>query len=171
MKAEIRAPALATTAMVAFAASFVAFTLVTRDGSLVPVPPVAAGALLLVIAAAVTYLARHVRRHTRDVTWMEPLRAARTVVLAQAAALTGAAAVGWYSGQLVVVAGDLALLANRERLLPLGLHLAAALLLVVAGLVAQHWCRVDRDNDGHDGEPPRHDEGRRHHTDDENACG
>ncbi|MGL5819964.1 MAG: DUF3180 domain-containing protein [Phycicoccus sp.] len=159
MKAEIRTQALAVVAAVAFAAAFVVFTLLTRDGSLVPVPPIAAGALLLVIGAAVIHLARQVRRHTRDGTWMEPLRAARTVVLAQAAALTGAAAVGWYAGQLAIVAGDLALLANRDRLLPLGLHLAAALLLAAAGLVAQHWCRVRRDHDPHgDADDGRRDE-------------
>ncbi|MGL5909584.1 MAG: DUF3180 domain-containing protein [Phycicoccus sp.] len=157
MKAEIRTQTLAVVAVVAFAVAFVAFTLLTRDGSLVPVPPIAAGALLLVIAAAVIYLARQVRQHTRDGTWIEPLRAARTVVLAQAAALTGAAAVGWYAGQLVVVAGDLTLLANRDRLLPLGLHLAVGAVLVVAGLVAQSWCRVRRDDDPH-GDP---DDGRR----------
>ncbi|MGL4177631.1 MAG: DUF3180 domain-containing protein [Dermatophilaceae bacterium] len=151
MKAEVRTQALAVVAGVAFAVAFVVFALLIRDGSLVPVPPVAAGALLLLIAAAVLALARQVRRHTRGGTWIEPLRAARTVVLAQAAALTGAAAVGWYTGQLAVVAGDLSLLANRDRLLPLGLHLVAASLLVVAGLVAQHWCRVDRDDNDDDG--------------------
>ncbi|MGL4744072.1 MAG: DUF3180 domain-containing protein [Dermatophilaceae bacterium] len=148
MKAGIGPQALAAVVVVTGAASFVLFTLLTRDGSLVPAPPVVAGVLLVVIAAPVTYLARQVRRHTRGGKWIEPLRAARTVVLAQAAALTGAAAIGWYAGQVLVVAGDLTLLANRDRLLSLLPHLVAAVLLVSAGMLAQQWCRIDRDDAG-----------------------
>ena len=76
-------------------------------------------------------------------TSLDPLRAARTVVLAQAAALTGSAAAGWYLGQLVVVLTDLSLEANRGRLLPLGALVVAGVALAAAGLVAQRWCRID----------------------------
>ena len=74
---------------------------------------------------------------------LDPLRAARVVVLAQAAALTGAAAAGWYLSQIVVVATDLSLVANRGRLLPLSALVVAALALAGAGVVAQRWCRID----------------------------
>ena len=79
------------------------------------------GALLVVMGGLVLWLARPVRRYLqgRATTSLDPLRAARTVVLAQAAALTGSAAAGWYPGQLVVVVTDLSLEANKARLLPL----------------------------------------------------
>ena len=99
--------------------------MLTRSGDLVPRPPVLAGVLLVVMAGLVLWLARPVRRYLqgRATTSLDPLRAARTVVLAQAAALTGSAAAGWYAGQLVVVLTDLSLVANRSRILPLALLL------------------------------------------------
>ena len=79
---------------------------------------------------------------------LDPLRAARVVVLAQSATLTGAAAVGWYAGQLAVVAGGLSLVVNQDRVWRLAVLVGTAVVLALAGLVAQHWCRVDpRDDD------------------------
>ncbi|MEO5608589.1 MAG: DUF3180 domain-containing protein [Ornithinibacter sp.] len=151
---EVRLQTLALVAAVAGLVSFGLFALLTRGGSLVPRPPVLAGILVVVMGALVLWLAHPVRHYLqgRATSSLDPLRAARIVVLAQAGALTGAAVAGWYAGQLAVVLTGLELLANRARLLPLGLTIAAALGLVAAGLVAQRWCRIDRpDDDGHDG--------------------
>lgn len=149
MAREIRLGTLAVVTAVTFGVGLIAFALLTRDGSLVPAPPVIAAVLLLGIAGAVLYLARQVRQHVRRRRGraLDPLRAARTVALAQAAALTGAAAAGWYLGQLGVVLGDVSLVANRGRILPLIAQVLVAVALAVAGLVAQHWCRVDRGDD------------------------
>ena len=147
---EIRVQALLLVAAAASIVSFVVFLLLTRDGSLVPRPPTLAGVLLLVMGGLVLWLARPVRRYLqgRATTPLDPLRAARTVVLAQAAALTGSAAAGWYAGQLAVVFGDLSLVANQSRIVPLLLLVLAAAALAAAGLVAQRWCRVEpRDED------------------------
>lgn len=118
---------------------------VTRDGSLLQRPAWPALALLVVMGALVLWIARPVRRHLRSGrrTSVEALRAARALVLAQAAALTGAAATGWYLGQLGVLVGDLSLVANQERLLSFGLALLASLVLTVCGMLAQSWCRID----------------------------
>ena len=129
---------------------FGVFALLTRSGELVPRPPLLAGVLLVVMGGLVLWLARPVRRYLpgRATTSLDPLRAARTVVLAQAAALTGSAAAGWYAGQLAVVAHRP--LARREPVAdPAAVALlVAALVLATAGLVAQRWCRVDpRDED------------------------
>ncbi len=123
--------------------------LVTRDGTLLQRPPWVAGILLVVMAALVLWLARPVRHHVRSGlrTSVDALRAARTVVLAQAAALTGAAAAGWYLGQVIDLTTDLSLVANQQRLVPFGLMVLVSLLLAVAGMVAQSWCRVDTDDD------------------------
>jgi Na+-translocating ferredoxin:NAD+ oxidoreductase RnfD subunit len=126
-------------------------TYTVSSGSLVPRPPWPALVLLLVMASFVVAMAWPVRRYLRGraTRTLDPLRAARVVVLAQAAVLTGAAAAGWYAGQLAVVLGGLGLLANRDRLLPLGLAVLASVVLAGAGLLGQRWCRV---------EPPRDDE-------------
>lgn len=147
---EIRPQTLAVVAAVLAVLSFVVFALVTRDGSLVPRPSLLSGVLLVVMGGLVLWLARPVRRYLqgRATSSLDPLRAARTVVLAQAAALTGSAAAGWYAGQLVVVLRGLSLDANVSRVLPLVALVVAALALAAAGLVAQRWCRVDpRDDD------------------------
>jgi hypothetical protein len=149
---EIRIQTLVIVGAVTGIAGFVVFQMITRSGQLVPRPALLSGVLLVVMGGLVLWLARPVRRYLQGQakSALDPLRAARTVVLAQAAALTGAAAAGWYLGQLVVVFTDLSLDANRSRLLPLGALVVASLALAAAGLVAQRWCRVA---------PPDDDEG------------
>jgi hypothetical protein len=121
-----------------------------RSGRLVPDPSLLAAGLLVVIAALVLAMAWPVRRylHGRARRLLDPVRAARTVALAQAAALTGAAAAGWYGGQLAAVVPDLDLVANHGRAWRLLLLTVVSLGLAAAGLVAQRWCRVQhRDED------------------------
>ena len=146
---EIRFKTLVLAALLSLGLAFVVFTLVTRSGSLVPRPPVLAGILLVVMGGLVLWMARPVRRYLQGQATgpLDPLRAARVVVLAQAAALTGSLATGWYLGQAVVVATDLSLVANQMRLLPLLALAATGLALAAAGLVAQRWCRVDGPDD------------------------
>lgn len=155
---EIRVTTLLLVAAVTGIVSFGVFMLVTRDGSLVPRPALLSGVLLVVMGGLVLWLARPVRRYLqgRATKPLDPMWAARTVVLAQAAALTGAAAAGWYLGQVGVVLTDLSLDANRGRLLPLGALVVAAVALAAAGLVAQRWCRVTPHDDDED-TPERRD--------------
>ena len=153
---EIRVQTLVLVAAVTGIVGFGVFSLITRNGTLVPRPSLLSGVLLVAMGGLVLWLARPVRRYLqgRATTSLDPLRAARTVVLAQAAALTGSAAAGWYAGQLAVVLTDLSLDANQNRLLPLGALVVAGVALAAAGLVAQRWCRVDPrdedDDEGHD---------------------
>ncbi|KGN32166.1 hypothetical protein N802_10550 [Knoellia sinensis KCTC 19936] len=132
-------------ALVVGGGSWLLWQLITSERSLVPRPSWLAAVLLAAMAAFVVGFAWPVRSYLagRSTRPFDPLRAARVVVLAQAATLTGAAAVGWYAGQLAVVAGDLSLVANESRLWRLAILVAAALILTVAGLVAQHWCQVE----------------------------
>lgn len=134
------------------------FAVVVRTGELVPRPPLLAAVLLTVMAGLVLRIARPVRQYLRGKATgsLDPLRAARTVVLAQAAALTGAAVAGWYAGQLAVVLTELSLVANRARILPLALLVLAGVVLAGAGIVAQRWCRIDPRADRDDRED--HDE-------------
>ena len=149
---EIRIQTLLLVAAVTGIIGFAVFAAITRTGELVPRPSLLSGVLLVAMGGLVLWLARPVRRYLqgRATTSLDPLRAARTVVLAQAAALTGSAAAGWYLGQLVVVVTDLSLDANKARLLPLSALVVAGVALAAAGLVAQRWCRVappDEDDD------------------------
>lgn len=143
---EIRWPRLLVTAVSVALVSAGLWMVVVRSGQLVPQPSWLAGLLVLIMGALVLWFARPVRRHLRGAAssapTIEALRAARAVVLAQAGALTGAAVAGWYAGQLLVVLGDLSLVANQERAWRLALQVLAAVALMVCGLVAQAWCRV-----------------------------
>ena len=146
----VRARVAVLVTLVVGVASWLVWQLVTGEGTLVPRPSWLAAVLLVAMAAFVGGWAWPVRSYLagRSTRRLDPLRAARVVVLAQAATLTGAAALGWYAGQLAVVAGDLSLVANADRLWRLAILVGTAVALCIAGLVAQHWCRVDpRDPD------------------------
>lgn len=83
-------------------------------------PPASWGALLVLVfmACGVFFAGLPVRRFLRGRATkpLNPIRAMRTVVLAQSAALTGALVTGWYVAQvLVVVAGPGHPLASHSR--------------------------------------------------------
>ncbi len=145
MRDGVRVPTLVLVGVLAAGGGYLIGLAITRDGSLLPRPPWLAGVLLVVMAGLVLWLARPVRRYLegRATLPLDPIQAARTVVLAQAAALTGAAAAGWFLGQLGVLLGDLSLVANQDRVLPFVLLFLASVALSVAGMVAQHWCRIE----------------------------
>jgi hypothetical protein len=98
----------------------------------------------LVIAAGLP-VRRFLRGEARKT--LNPVRAARTLVLAQAAALTGAGLLGWYAAQAALAVADLTLPGYRSvlgQLVAVGL---SALVLMVAGMVTQRMCRVDPPSD------------------------
>lgn len=73
---------------------------------------------------------------------LDPIRAARTAVLAKAACYTGAVLTGWYGGQVLAVIGDLDLPANPARATAAGIAAGGAVVLAVVGLVVEWFCRV-----------------------------
>jgi hypothetical protein len=107
--------------------------------------------LLVAMASLVVAAGLPVRRFLRGEARksLNPLRAARTLVLAQAAALTGAGVFGWYAAQAVHALTDLQLPGYRELLWRLVALCVSALVLATAGMLTQHMCRVD---------PPRKDD-------------
>lgn len=123
-----------------------------RGGTLLPVPPLAWIAML-VIATVVGGLAWNVRQYARGKRpGFDMLLAARTVVLASASAYTGALLFGWYAAQvlLVVAAGDLDIAGRRDVAVTAGIATLAAVALVVVGLVAERWCEVPPPEDDDD---------------------
>jgi hypothetical protein len=161
-RAQVSVGRLASVSLVIGGLSTILWLLWDRTGRLVPEPPWLAAALVGLLIVVVLWVAWPVRATARGTATrhLDPLRAARAVVFAQAGALTGAALAGWYAGQLAVVAANLDLVAYHGRLWRIALLVVGSGLLAAAGLVAQSWCRVNRPKDeDHDG--PTDDNGRR----------
>jgi hypothetical protein len=107
-----------------------------------PVSPLVV-AVLLVISAVVLRMGWAVRQFLRGKRPdLDPLRAARTAVLAKASCYTGASLTGWYAAQVLVVIGDLAIEPRRERAVAAAIAAVGAVVLAVVGLVVEHLCRV-----------------------------
>lgn len=119
----------------------------SRDGTLVPVPGLM-WAGIGVIAGVVLVLGRSVRRLTEGKgTRMDALRAARVAMLAKASALSGGAFTGYFGAQLLVGWTNLGAPALRDHALSAGAATVAAVVLVFAGLVVEHWCRLPPEDD------------------------
>jgi hypothetical protein len=101
--------------------------------------------LLLFMALGIYFAGLPVRRFQRGDSskLLSPLRATRTLVLAQAAALTGALVVGWYAAQALVLLPNLDVASVREDGLKVLALILAGLALCVAGLLVQAMCRID----------------------------
>ena len=101
--------------------------------------------LLIAMASLVVAAGLPVRRFLRGEArkTLNPMRAARTLVLAQAAALTGAGVLGWYAAQAAHAVVDVDLPGYRDLLGRLLGLCASALVLTAAGMLTQHMCRVD----------------------------
>jgi hypothetical protein len=105
---------------------------------------------LVFIAIVVVALAVPIRRATRSTVRrpIDPFYATRVVVLAKASSLGGALLAGIAAGftiELLVRAGSPSSDSYVRTLVMLG----ASVLLLVAGLVAEHLCTVPPDDDRH----------------------
>jgi hypothetical protein len=118
------------------------------------------GALIVLVfmASGVFFAGLPVRRFLRGQAKksLNPMRAMRTLVLAQAAALTGALVTGWYLAQVLVLLPLFDIDSRRSLAVRLAALAAGGVLLAVAGLVAQAMCRVDKGDDG-DPRDDKHD--------------
>ncbi|HRA50167.1 DUF3180 domain-containing protein [Actinotalea sp.] len=119
----------------------------SRGVALLP-PPVVSVLVVLLIAGVVLAMGWAVRQYAQgNRPNLDPLVAARTVVLATAAAWTGALLTGWYAGQVLVVVGDLEIAARRDVAEAAGAALVGTVLLAVVGLVVERWCEVKPPDD------------------------
>jgi len=87
---------------------------------------------------------------------LDPLVAARTAVLAKAAAYGGAALTGWYLSQGLAILPEL-VGARRERFVVALVASLAAVGVSVAGFVVQRWCRIPPDDGTPDPQDPDRD--------------
>ena len=104
--------------------------------------PVSLAVLLAVLAAVVVFLGLRVRRAVRDHLPLDPIGAARTLVLGQAAAIAGTLQLGYFAAQLVLALPRLEAPEPRLQALSAGAAIVAGAALVVAGLITQWCCRV-----------------------------
>jgi hypothetical protein len=150
---------VSTAALIALATGVVAWIGLdwwTRSGRDLPPLPwtevAGTAALVAVVLAAGAPVRRWVRGDREQE--LDPLVAARTVVLAKTAVYGGAAVAGWYVAQLVTALPDP--VGTRRRFLVLAaLGTLFALGVVAGGLLVQRWCRVSPPEDEDDErEPP-----------------
>lgn len=127
---------------------YLAWYLQTSGREAVPISSLSV-VVLVTAAVAVIGFGLPVRRWTSGdrSRGLDPLRAARVVALAQAAAYAGALFTGWYAGQGVGLVSDLAIEPRLQRFVVAMTSTGAALALTAAGLLVERWCRRPPDED------------------------
>lgn len=106
------------------------------------------GAAILVLAVAIFWSGWAVRSYQKgNKPDLDPLRAARTFVLAKAGALTGALLGGRYLAEVLVLVGQLGIEARRERAIAAAIAFGCALILVVVSLVVEKFCELPPPDD------------------------
>jgi hypothetical protein len=122
-------------------------------------PPATWGALIVLVfmACGVFFAGLPVRRFLRGQAKkpLNPIRAMRTVVLAQASALTGAVVTGWYLAQALVLLPNFDIASVRSLAWRMAALAAGGVLMVVAGLLTQAMCRVDKNQGDQDADRQR----------------
>ena len=144
---------LVATALVVGAVSWIGWRIYLNTGALLGPASWVSSVLLLIMAVLVVGAGLPVRRFLRGEATrpLSPIRAARTLVLAQAAALTGAGVLGWYAAQAAHALAELSLPGYRELLWRLLALCGSTAVLAVAGMLTQRMCRVDPPDRGQDG--------------------
>ncbi|MGH3328803.1 MAG: DUF3180 domain-containing protein [Streptomycetales bacterium] len=125
-----------------------------------PLPgvPSSAPVTLLLLAVVVVAVAlslrtrlRQQRERTPEAKPVNPLAAARAVVLGKSSSLVGAIVAGAYVGYAGYLLPDIELGPYRARAIMCGFGVATAVLLLLAGLFLERVCRVppsDREGNG-----------------------
>lgn len=128
-------------------------------GVYLPVVPWLVDVAILALAGVVFWMGWAVRAYQKGKRpSLDGIRAARTLVLAKAAALTGALLGGWYLAQVLVVLGDLAIEPRRDRAVAAGIAVLCSVVLAAIGLLVEKFCELppsDKDRTGsEEGESP-----------------
>jgi hypothetical protein len=130
-------------------------TVLAASGRAVLLPPVTLAIALVLIGAIVVIMALPVRRVSRRVEGakVDPFYATRVVMLAKASSLSGALLGGAGLGIAFYLLGR-AVLPGVGSITMAFACAAGAILLLVAGLVAEHMCTIPPDDDANnDGRP------------------
>jgi hypothetical protein len=132
------------TAALAFAGA-----VVWDEYGVVPRVPISAPITLLALATAVLATALALRNRLRQIRErrpgakaLDPLVAARAVVLAKASSVVGSLFVGLYGGYAAFLLNDLEVEPRRQTLIMCGLCVLTGLLLIAAALFLERVCRI-----------------------------
>ncbi len=139
---------LVAVAVVVGGASWLGWRVYLNGGHLLPASSWVSAVLLGVMALLVVAAGLPVRRFLRGESTksLSPIRAARTLVLAQAAALTGASVLGWYAAQALLIVPDLDIPSYQVTFWQLVATSVGALVLAAGGMATQRMCRIDQDD-------------------------
>jgi phosphatidylglycerophosphate synthase len=85
---------------------------------------------------------------------LDPLRAARTFVLAKAGALTGALLGGRYLAEVAVHVGQLEIESRLDHAVAAAIAIVCSLVLAVVGLVVEKFCELPPSDDAQAEESP-----------------
>lgn len=119
-----------------------------RSGATPATVPWTVHVVALAAAAVAIWLGWQVRAYLNgDKPDLDGLRAARTAVYAQACAYVGAILTGAYGGYALGLVEMWTHEPRREVIVSALLGGASALVLLVAGVVAENWCRNDHDDE------------------------
>jgi len=134
--------------------SYLVLSVWTDQGGSLPQGSWGGLTVLVFMACGVFFAGLPVRRFLRGKATkpFNPIRAMRTLVLAQACALTGALVAGWYVAQVLVMVPTLDISSRRTVAFRLAALAAGGVLMVVAGLLTQAMCRVHGEGRGSEGE-------------------
>jgi hypothetical protein len=136
---------LALLALVGLVLGYTLDLVLAMRGQPVVVPPPSLSVGLVLIAALLVALAWPVRRAATGERRIDPFYATRVVVLAKASALAAALLAGGATGIMTYLL--------TRSVVPLGSTLTAtgtlvaAVVLLIAALVAEHFCRIPPDED------------------------
>lgn len=147
MRSGLRTRVVAGVAASVWLLGWLGVRLAHRYGVAWPEPTWLAGLLLVGMAVAILLAGRLVRRAVRGIRPIEPLRAARILVLAQACALTGAVVTGWNLALATVLLPDLDAGSVAARAVLCVALAACGVFLSAAGLLAQSACRLPPEDD------------------------
>lgn len=131
---------------------FVATELTSRASLPLPVLPLNSlitMGLIVVVCLVLGLKVRRWRDGNREKT-LDPLMAARTVVLAQACAYAGAVLFGWHTGILMDQLPTISMRIDLGVIWQMVALMAGALVMVVIGVIVERFCKLPPE----DTEPP-----------------
>jgi len=112
-----------------------------------PIALAAVAVVLLATAISLRSRLKAMRERQPDAKGVDPLSAARAVVLAQASALVSAVVTGIYGGTGVYLLTLLDVSARQSQAITAGFAVLAGAAVMAAALWLQHICRLPEDHD------------------------
>jgi len=118
-----------------------------------PIVLAAIAVVLLAVALSLRSKLKALRERQPGAKRVDPLGAARALVLGQASALVASVMTGVYAGMGVFLLGQLDIAARKSQAVTAGLAVLAGAGVIAAALFLQHVCKLPEDHD--DPEHPR----------------